>query len=237
MRRVVVYPDASAVADAAAARLLVTLGDVLATQGQAHVVLTGGTVGIGTLAAVAASPLRDSIDWTSVHVWWGDERFVARGDADRNEGQAQDALLRHVRLPEENIHRMGASDMYASAEQAATAYEDEIVRAGNPEWDVLMLGLGPDAHVASLFPGHPGFDDHHSAVLAVHDSPKPPPTRVSLGRAGLGRARRAWVVAAGDGKADAVRDCLKGDESLPGATVRGSLETVWMVDAAAAARA
>ena len=87
MRTVVVYPDATALAEATAARLLLALTDTIAVRGRADVVLTGGTVGIATLAGAAASPLRNSVDWTSVHLWWGDERFVPHGDADRNEGQ------------------------------------------------------------------------------------------------------------------------------------------------------
>jgi 6-phosphogluconolactonase len=235
-RRVVVLPDADAVAQTAAARLLTAIADTLTVEDRAHVVLTGGTVGIATLAAVAASPLRESIDWTSVHVWWGDERFVPAGDPDRNEGQAQEALLSHIAIPEENIHRMGDSDTYPSAEAAAAAYLDEITSHGTPQWDVLMLGLGPDGHVASLFPHHHGFTQSGGNVIAVHDSPKPPPTRVSLGLGSIELARQVWVVAAGESKAEAVRDCLAGDESYPGAVVHGTETTLWLVDAAAAAR-
>lgn len=232
MTRVVVLPDPEAVAHSAAARLLVTVQDALTTKDVAHIVLTGGTVGTRTLAEVASSPLAGSIDWTSVHVWWGDERFVVSGHADRNEGQAQRAMLAHLPLPEENIHRMGASDEYATAEEAAAAYLAEIESAGSPSWDVLMLGLGPDGHVASLFPGHVGYTQPGADVIAVHDSPKPPPTRVSLGVAAIQRASRVWVVAAGAEKAEAVARCLHGDDALPGSSAHGD-ETVWLIDAAA----
>lgn len=235
-RRVVVLPDASAVADTTAARLLTAIADRLTVAERADIVLTGGTVGIATLAAVAVSPLRDTIDWASVHVWWGDERFVPSSDPDRNEGQAQDALLRHLTLPEENIHRMGSSDAFTSAEAAAAAYHGEIADNGNPQWDVLMLGLGPDGHVASLFPQHPGFTQASATVIAVHNSPKPPPTRVSLGLSAIMRARQVWIVAAGEGKAEAVRDCLGGNQSYPGAVAQGTEATLWLIDAAAAAR-
>lgn len=236
MKRVVVYPDRQAVADATAARLLTTIGDALAVQAHAHVVVTGGTVGILTLAAVAESPVSKAIDWTSVHVWWGDERFVARGDHDRNEGQAQEAMLKHLPIPEENIHRMGNSDDFATAESAAAAYLDEINTHGTPQWDVLMLGLGPDGHVASLFPDHESFTELGANVLAVHDSPKPPPTRISLGMGAIKRAKQVWVVAAGEDKADAVRHCLDGNQNYPGAMVSGSECTYWLVDARAVSR-
>ncbi|MDN4484468.1 6-phosphogluconolactonase [Demequina lignilytica] len=234
--RVVVHTDAVAVAEATAARLLLAIIDTLTVQDRADVVLTGGTVGIATLESAAASPLARQIDWTSVHAWWGDERFVPAGDPDRNEGQAQAALLGSLPLPEENIHRMGASDAFGSVEEAATAYADQIASAGVPAWDVLMLGMGPDGHVASLFPGHPGYEVRGVEALPVHDSPKPPPTRVSLSLESIRRAKRVWVVAAGAAKADVVARALHGDLSLPAAAVRGSAETLWLVDAEAVAK-
>jgi 6-phosphogluconolactonase len=235
-RRVVVYPDSQAVADAAAARLLTAIADTLAVRARMDIVLTGGTVGIKTLASVAASPLSAAVDWAAVHFWWGDERFVPRGDGDRNEGHAQEALLGRIPVPEHNVHRMGGSDEFETAESAAATYHDEMSREGTPLWDVLLLGLGPDGHVASLFPGHPGFTQVGANVLAVHDSPKPPPTRVSLGLGAINRARQVWVVAAGEDKADAVKHCLDGDSSYPGAAVKGTEGTLWMLDAAAVSK-
>src|SRR5690606_9973812 len=225
-----VYPDPAAVATATAARLLTTVIDTLAVRDQAHIVLTGGTVGIATLAAAAESNLRDLVNWTDVHVWWGDERFVPSGHPDRNEGQAQAALLSSLPLPEENIHRMGSSDAFDQTSDAAAAYADELGRFGTgcPEFDVLLLGLGPDGHVASLFPDHSGLDDADSWALAVHDSPKPPPTRVSLGTRAIARAREVWVVAAGVEKAEAVASCLH-EPLLPGGRVRGTERTLWLI--------
>lgn len=238
---VVIYPDPDAVAQAAAARLLLRIGDVLAHRERADIVLTGGTVGIATLAAAAQSPLAAAVDWTSVHVWWGDERFVATGHEDRNEGQAQEALLSKIPLPEDNIHRMGSSDDYESAEAAASAYAEILASNGNPAFDVLLLGLGPDGHVASLFPDHPSYSDSEAAeseslAKAVHDSPKPPSARVSLTLSAINRAREVWVVATGAPKADAIARCLAGDTTLPGASVRGTDRTLWMLDAAGATR-
>ena len=236
MKDVVVYADAEDVAQATAARLLLRIGDVLAHRGRADVVLTGGTVGIATLEAAAASPLARAIDWTAVHVWWGDERFVDSGDPDRNEGQAQGALLAHLPLPEDNIHRMGSSTEHASVEEAAAHYATQLDAAGSPQFDVLMLGLGPDGHVASLFPDHPGYAATGASAIAVHDSPKPPPTRVSLSLETINRAREVWVVAAGAAKADVVARGVHGDVALPGAAVHGTERTLWLIDAAAATR-
>ncbi len=234
MKRVLVMPDAAGVASVTAARLAVTLVDTLASRGRAHVVLTGGTVGIATLARLNDSGLASLVDWTSVHVWWGDERFVAAGDPDRNELQAQHALLGSIGLPEENIHRVGAAGAFSTAEDAAADYAAQIEDAGTPPWDVLMLGLGPDGHVASLFPGHSGYEASGVDAIAVHDSPKPPPTRVSLTLDAIARARQVWVIAAGAEKAAVAARCLSGDRTLPGAAVAGTESTLWTLDAAAA---
>jgi len=245
MRSVIIYADAQAVADATGARLGLVVSDAVATRGVAHVVLTGGTVGVELLRSLAVSPLAALIDWTSVHVWWGDERFVATGDADRNELQAQHALLSSIALPEENIHRIGASDHYDSAELAAAAYHSEIVNEGrDPQWDVALFGMGPDGHVASLFPGHPAFTQqrdsfehdwtgHAPRAVAVLDSPKPPSARVTMTLATINRAREVWIVAAGAPKADAASLGLAGDANLPVAVVAGTQRTLWLLDAAA----
>ena len=230
---VIIYADNDSVAQATAARLLLRIGDLLAHQDRVDVVLTGGTVGILTLVEAAKSPLASGVDWTAVHVWWGDERFVPAGDADRNEGQAQEALLSHIPLPEENIHRMGAEGQYASAEAAAAAYASTYADAGSPAFDVLMLGLGPDGHVASLFPDHAGYAATGAAAIAVHDSPKPPPSRVSLSLETINKAQEVWVVATGAPKADVIAKCLQGDTTFPGAAVRGTERTLWLLDAAA----
>lgn len=236
MRRVIVYPDAAAVAQAAAARLLTTVSELLAVQETVHVVLTGGTVGTQTLREVAASPLAQSIDWSGVHLWWGDERFVPTGDPDRNEGQAQEALLGSLRIPDSNVHRMGSSTDFESPETAAAVYHDDLAQHGNPDFDVLLLGLGPDGHVASLFPGHDAYVLGSASVLVVHDSPKPPPVRITLGLTAIKSAKQVWVVAAGAEKAEAVAECLEGNTAYPGAAVTGSETTLWLIDAAASSR-
>ena len=236
MRRVVVYPDAATVATATAARLLTELTDILAHQDRADVVVTGGTVGIATLRAVADNPVAQAVDWTAVHLWWGDERFVAAGDPDRNEGQAQEALIERIPIPAQNVHRMGSATEYSTVETAAAAYHDDLAHNGNPQFDVLMLGVGPDGHVASLFPGHQVYVQGAATVSAVHDSPKPPPTRVTLSIGAINRAKKVWLVAAGEEKAHAISECLQGNQTYPGGSVRGTVETLWLLDVAAASQ-
>jgi len=244
--RVVVHPDAEAVAQVTAARLVVTLVDLQSVRTPVHVVLTGGTVGIGVLAALRDHPGRDAIDWSGVHLWWGDERFLPSGHPDRNETQARGALLDELAplLPAANVHPFPAagSDGVTSAEDAAAAYAAELaahatVRAPSPavpHFDVVLLGMGPDGHVASLFPGNPAELASGAEVVAVHDAPKPPPDRVSLTNEAICVAEAVWLVVAGAEKAPSVAAALAG-APLPAARVRGQASTLWLLDAAAAA--
>lgn len=238
-RLVVVHPDQATLVAAAAARLLTRLCDVQAVRSPTHVVLTGGTVGIALLAAVAEHPVRDAVDWSDVHVWWGDERFLPEGDPERNETQARDALLAGLPVPAAHVHPMPAAP--GLPEDSAADYAAELRAHASegfdvPAFDLLLLGMGPDAHVASLFPGHAGLAAS-GAVTAVHDSPKPPPMRVSLTFAAINRAREVWVVASGSEKAPAVAAGLRSGDlaEAPVRGVRGTERTLWLLDAAAAA--
>jgi 6-phosphogluconolactonase len=241
---VLVHRDATLLARAVAARLVTRLVDVQSAQGSADVVLTGGGIGVGVLAALAETPARDAVDWDALDVWWGDERFLPSGHPDRNETQARAALLDAVDLDPARVHPMAGPDHAEDAETSAARYADELAKATTPEdhgpvpaFDVLLLGIGGDGHVASLFPGAPAvYDDR--PVCAVHGSPKPPPTRITLTFAAINAAREVWVVAAGPDKAGAVAMALggAGRVQVPAAGVEGRQRTLWLLDAAAAAR-
>ena len=242
---VVVHPDAELLAQAVAARLLTRLLDVQSVRRPAHLVLTGGTIGIAVLAAVATSTLRDAIDWSGVHVWWGDERFLPTGDPERNETGARSALLDALgdAVPAENVHPVPAPNRtgISTVEDAAAAYARELAGfpgdgAGPavPAFDVLLLGMGPDGHVASLFPGHEALSVTGRSVVAVHGAPKPPPDRVSLTFEAIRAAREVWLVAAGTAKAAAVAAALDGAPDTPAAAAVGRSQTLWLLDAASA---
>ncbi|MFC0040931.1 6-phosphogluconolactonase [Actinomadura rayongensis] len=239
---VVVHPDADVLAAAVAARLVAALTDAQATRGSASVVLTGGGVGTSVLAALERSPARDAIDWGRLDVWWGDERFLPSGDPERNETGARAALLDHVPLDPARVHPMPATDGPDGddVDKAAARYAAELRGSDGlvPSFDVLLLGIGPDAHVASLFPGNEALRDEGVAT-AVRDSPKPPPTRISLTFPVLRAAREVWVLAAGAGKAEAVGRSLSGADpaEAPAAGARGRHRTLFLLDAAAAAEA
>ena len=256
---VVVYRDGPLLAQAVAARLVTGLTDAFAARGAASVVLTGGGIGTKVLTELAAAPARDAIDWPHLDIWWGDERFVPAGDPDRNETGARAALLDHVGVDPARVHAMPGPDgpdgddpeaaaaRYAAwLADAALADAASAGRGGSdghgpvPSFDVLMLGIGPEGHVASLFPGQPALGDSRP-VVAVRDSPKPPPTRLSLTLPSLQAAREVWILASGEEKADAVALALTGDgpggaAPVPAAGARGRQRTLFLLDAAAAAK-
>ncbi|HEX8627991.1 MAG TPA: 6-phosphogluconolactonase [Catenuloplanes sp.] len=240
---VVVHADADVLAQAVAARLVVKLIDAQAARGWAGVVLTGGRVAAAVLRAVGELPARDAIDWSHVDVWWGDERFLPAGHAERNETQARAALLDGLPLDPARIHPMPASDGPDGddPEAAAARYAEELAAAAGPgttqlpHFDVLMLGVGEDGHVASVFPEHP-VGSETRPVSAVRGSPKPPPVRVTLTLPAINTAEDVWLVAAGADKATAVGMAVTGagPKQLPAAGVSGVERTLWLLDRAAA---
>ncbi len=241
--RVVVHRDPHLLAEAGAARLVTRLVDAQSARGSASVVLTGGTMGSALLAAVATSPARDAVDWSRLDLWWGDERFLPQGHPDRNETQNRAALLDHVPLDPARVHAMPGPDGPDGddVDAAAASYADALARAGaegelTPVFDVLMLGVGPDAHVASLFPGAPALAETERTAISVRNSPKPPPTRITLTMPVLHRADEVWFLVAGADKADAVRLAWSGatEQQAPAAGPRGRRATLWLVDQAAA---
>lgn len=241
---VTVHRDGDLLAAAVAARLVTCVVDAQSSRGHAAIVLTGGGIGTKTLAAVYASPARDAIDWRHLSIWWGDERFLPTGDPERNETSARAALLDQVDLDPANVHAMPPPDGAYGDDPAAAAaaYAADLAHAAGggasvPAFDVLMLGIGPDTHVASLFPGQPGLQDDRP-VVAVHDAPKPPPTRISLTLPAIQAAREVWVLASGAEKADAVRAALSGADpaEVPAAGAVGQAATRFLLDQDAAAK-
>ncbi|WP_246001906.1 6-phosphogluconolactonase [Allorhizocola rhizosphaerae] len=241
---VVVHADAELLAQAVAARLIVRLIDAQAARGEACVVLTGGRVAAAVYAAVVANPARDAVDWSRVDVWWGDERFLPIGDPDRNETQARAALLDGLALEPGRVHPMPASDGPdgADPELAAARYAGELAHAAAPgsaqlpHFDVLLLGVGEDGHVASVFPEHPSAYEARP-VSAVRGSPKPPPVRITLTLPAINTAEEVWLIASGADKAKAVGMALgtgAGPVQLPAAGVSGVERTVWLLDRPAA---
>jgi 6-phosphogluconolactonase len=231
---VVVVPDADILASTVASRLVAKIVDAQAERGAASVVLTGGRIAGKVLHTVKDLPAAAAIDWSRVDLWWGDERFLPAGHPDRNETQARAALLDALPLDPARVHPMPATDGPdgENAEAAATRYAAEL--ADTPPFELLMLGVGEDGHVASLFPNHPVLNET-GTVAATFDSPKPPPTRITLTMPTIQTADEVWLIAAGPDKADAVGRALNGDKALPAAHASGATKTYWLLDRAAAA--
>lgn len=233
---VVVHPGRQALADAAAARLVVAIVDAQSARGVAQISMTGGSMGSQIISSLCAVPARDAVNWSQVHVWWGDERWLPAGDPDRNDTQNDQAGLATLGLTPEHVHRVAGPDTSESAEASAALYEQALREHGGGTFDVMVLGVGPDGHVASLFPHHPAAASTAGIAIAVRDSPKPPPTRVSLTRECLERSREVWFLVSGADKADAVLRGTTGApfETTPAAHVHGIERTLWLVDDAAA---
>jgi len=241
-RRVRVYDDKAELATAVAARFVKRIAETLAEKDEANVVLTGGTMGEAVLAAVASSKAAAKVDWSRVTFWWGDERYLPSGDPERNETQSRRALLDGLALPAERIKALPALGEHASIQEAAEAYAAELAAAApagaaHPVFDLTFLGVGPDGHVASLFPDHEAVRDRDHVVLAETASPKPPPARLTLTLPVINSSERVWLVLAGADKAGALGLALAdaNPADVPAAGVRGRQRTVFFVDREAAA--
>jgi 6-phosphogluconolactonase len=243
---VIVHRDSGLLARAVAARLVTLLVDAQAAAGTASLVLTGGGIGTAVLAELAAAPARDAVDWRRLDIWWGDERFLPAGHPERNETGAGAALLRHLETDPARVRPMPGPDGPdgPDPEAAAARYAGLLRASARPEdhgpvpsFDVLLLGIGPEGHVASLFPGMPALYDDRP-VVAVRGAPKPPPTRLTLTLPAIRHARQVWVIAAGEEKASAVRLALTGvgPVQVPAAGARGTHRTLFLLDRAAATR-
>jgi 6-phosphogluconolactonase len=205
-----------------------------------QVAITGGTIADEIHREVARLAATSDVDWSRVDFFWGDERFVAPDSDDRNARKARSDLLDHVGVDPARVHEIPSTDDAADVDAAATAYGDRVRSAGTGRFTLVMLGVGPDGHVASLFPGFPQLDVDDAIAVGVTGSPKPPPERVSLTFPALNRADEVWFVVSGADKAEAVGRALTTPppdvHDVPAAGVRGELLTIWFLDRESASR-
>ena len=267
-RKLVVYPDMDLTIQAGAQRFALALLDLLAERlpdsthrTRVDVALSGGSAA-QPLGLVLDDPLAEAIDWSRVHFWWSDERFVPAYDTDRNALEARrlllDKLVADGKLPESNIHEMAAdvrstdeiADAMANAESdddavraaadaandalldaAARDYEAELIRelGPKPTIDLMILGMGPDGHYASLFPGHDEVKVTDRLAVGVNHSPKMPPLRVSLTAQMIASSRRTWFFAAGASKADSLAHVFAkpNNPNYPSSYANGVDEFIW----------
>ena len=213
-----VHDDASALASAVAGELIQRLVAAQARGEVPQVGLTGGSIAEKIHVELGRIGPDSGVDWSRVTFWWGDERYVAADSPDRNARSARAAFLDVVGADPALVHEAPATDSGLSLADAAASYAETLRRHGAGSFEVLLLGVGPDGHVASLFPSHPALDVDDRPTVAVPDSPKPPPERISLTFGALDRSRAIFFVVSGADKADAVARA-HAPEGTPGATV------------------
>jgi 6-phosphogluconolactonase len=235
--RLTTCPDADTVAERAAAHVERELLRALREGSIAHFALSGGTTPARTYQLLASG----MGDWSGVDIWFADERCVPPEDEQSNYRLAAETLLEPAGIPPEQVHRMEGE---LGPEEGARRYARELLgrvprggqdQPGPPVLDLILLGIGPDGHVASLFPGAPTLNAGEEAVcLPVHDAPKPPPERITLSVAVLRAARGCLLLATGAEKADAVSAMLgEPTPSVPASLLRREGLTVIVDDAAA----
>lgn len=228
--------NASDVASQAAEEIISTLEDVLTRKAQAHIALTGGTVGILTLEVLSKVLPSSHLDISKIHFWWGDERFVSSDSSDRNYNQARIALLNSLEIPPENLHEFPSADNGLDVETAReqfAAHIKHVFKEEIPKMDLTILGMGPDGHVASLFPGE---EHEEELIVSITDSPKPPAQRLSFSMDLINESEKVIFVVAGIDKAEAVESVHKNpDCDLPAAKVSARGQTLWIIDEAAGA--
>lgn len=245
--------------EANAAAVVDALVELAGTRDPVHVGLTGGSMGVAVAAEIGRRWGAGEADFSGVHWWFSDERHLPAGDAERNAVQVRDAMGA-VPLADARFHVVAAPALdeepdRLGAEDAAADYAEQMQviaqRDGLPVLDVVMLGVGPDAHVASLFPGHPDSAVTGVWTTAVDDSPKLPPLRVSFTMEVIRSADQVWLVASGESKAealaaaaevypehvDAAVEDLEGEPlDVPAGWATGRSATRWFLDEAAASR-
>ncbi len=226
--QLVVEPTA-ALPRRAAAWLAETMADVLVARGHCAVALSGGTTPRPVYAALAAPDLAGRIDWNRVDVYFGDERAVPRDHPDSNFHMAMEVLLTRVAIPAARVHRMEGERRDLDA--AAAAYDRQLPAA----LDVLVLGMGPDGHTASLFPGSPALAEQQRRVVVV-ESPKPPRRRLTITPPVIAAARHVAVLVTGKEKATAVARALESDAAASEIPAVLTRHGVWFLDPPAAAR-
>lgn len=241
----VVSDDMDAVVKAVAKDAVARIAAAIEERGIAHLVLTGGRAGTATAERIAISLEFAEVDTSKLHVWWGDERFVATKSSDRNDRPVISALTTGAGIPVYNVHTIPGSDAGMSLNEAAAWYGQQLTIQGSDSafttqgeayFDVLLLGVGPDGHVASLFPEHRDARATSAYAVPVRNSPKPPSERISLSWPVLNSARHVSFLVAGFDKAQAVKTAHgKVDAAAcPASAVRGTESTTWFLDKEAA---
>ncbi len=236
-----IVPDANALAAVAADQFVALARAAMAANGRFSVALAGGSTPQGMYRLLTQTPRREQVNWTNVHVFWGDERFVPPDDPDSLWRMARNTLLDDLPIPDDQIHPMPTVGLSPAA--AARQYTHTLARffaSVPPRFDLILLGLGDDGHTASIFPGQPAVTPGPAWVMPVANAPKPPPTRLTLTFTIINQAANVIFLVTGAEKAQAVAQVLAGTpdpSQWPALGVQpqnGRL--LWLLDQAAGAQ-
>ena len=216
------YADQAELLREVTSQLIEVIETGLRINGVFHLALTGGTLGSDLTRALVADWNAHPEMYQGLHIWWSDERFVDRASTEQNSSPALDSVTNKNVA----IHMLRSSD---EVENIDLAVEDYLAQLGENFMDLTILGLGPDGHVASLFPGAAHID-RLEKVIAITDSPKPPAVRATFTLSMINTSTLVWIIAAGASKADAVTKIIEGDLSIPASYVRAADHTRLIVD-------
>lgn len=233
--------DLQATAAAAADRWEALAAQAIRERGAFHVALAGGSTPRALYRLLAAAPRRERIDWQAVHVWFGDERCVPPDHADSNYRMAQETLLSHLPCAPARVHRMrGEVEPVSAAHEYEGMLQQHLPRAERtlapPRLDLILLGLGRDGHIASLFPGTAILDEESSLAAAIF-VPQLSAWRISLTYPAIEAARQVMMLVAGADKADILATAFSVHAAdYPVGRLRPGAGLDWYLDRAAAAR-
>lgn len=240
MSAIRVFADLAELTRAAAEEIARLAESAVAQRGRFTWALSGGSTPRPVYQALASDPYRERLPWSAIHLFWGDERHVPPDHAESNYRMAREAMIDRAPVPAGNVHRVPAEDPDAS--RAAAAYESELrsffgLAPGElPAFDLMLLGIGPDGHTASLFPGGPALRERDRLVVAPWVE-KLQTFRITLTPPVLNHSRLSLFLVSGEDKADALRAVIEGErepDRYPAQVVEGNV--LWMVDRAAASR-
>lgn len=213
----------------------ILLNSLVTLQADGHITelcLTGGRIANRVYGRLGGLVEGSALDTRRLELWWGDERFLPTDDPMRNAGPTLALLAGQFPMDPSRTHPMPSADGVADNEASAATYAKEL---GDRRFDICLLGLGEDGHVASIFPDHKSFRPTRSTVIGVSDAPKPPSQRISVSMETIKASREVWFLVSGSSKAAILPRVLAGDPTLPGGVARGQERTRWFLDAEAAA--
>lgn len=239
MRELIVTLSPDDLAREAAGRLIELVSGAIARSGRASIALSGGSTPKRLYQLLTLPPYAMAIDWSKVHLFFADERFVPHDDADSTVRLVRETLLAGVRVPDTQFHTMPTSG--GTPEACAKAYAKTLQHhfgSDDCTFDLTLLGMGPDGHTASLFPGFPIAE---GLVAPVYDSPKPPPIRLTLTETTLRQSRAVWFLVTGADKADTLETVFASDPGDPGSLPAARIhdrdgKSLWLTDREAAAK-